>query len=169
MIQDVKVGSAPGEESCIEAIAQDVISEMEDNVLYIIGPGTTTRAIMDKLNLKNTLLGVDAIYNKKLVGLDLNEAALLKIIKGKKAKIIISVIGKQGYIFGRGNQQISSNVIKKIGKENIIVISTKSKIFALNGRPLLVDTGDDEVDNMLRGYIQVVSGFSERTVLKLTS
>ena len=169
MIQDVKMGSVAGEEASMDAMAQDIIDDMEDDVLYIIGPGTTTRAIMNKLNLEKTLLGVDAIHNRQLAGRDLNEAQLLRLIEGKKARIIMGVIGKQGYVFGRGNQQISPKVIKQIGRENIIILATMNKILSLNGRPLLVDTGDAEVDSMLCGYVQVITGYEERIVLKVTA
>jgi predicted polyphosphate/ATP-dependent NAD kinase len=169
MVQDAKVGSILGEEASLHAIAYDVINDMLDDYLYIIGPGTTTRAIMEKLGLRNTLLGVDAVYKGKLVGSDLNESQLLKMVAGKKAKIIATVIGRQGYVFGRGNQQISAEVIKKVGKENIIVIATKNKIISLEGKPLLVDTGDNEVDKILLGYVKVISGLKERTVLKVVS
>jgi len=167
LVQDAKAGSILGEEASMDVIADDIINNMPDDYLYIIGPGTTTRAIMEKLGLKNTLLGVDAVYQGKLVDSDLNESQLLKMIAGKRAKIVVSVIGRQGYIFGRGNQQISAEVIKKVGRENIIVVATKNKILSLRGSPLLVDTGDSEVDQMLTGYIQVVSGFGERFVLKV--
>ena len=169
MVQDAKTGSGPGEEAAMVAIAWDIINSMNDDELYIVGPGTKTRAIMDRLGLKNTLLGVDAVSNKRLVGLDLNEAQLLKMIEGRKARIVIGVIGRQGYIFGRGNQQISPKIINQAGKENIKVVATKSKVFSLRGAPLLVDTGDDEVNEMLTGYIQVTSGFGETIVLKVES
>jgi len=169
MIQCAKAGGCAGEKESIDAIAYDVINNMEDECLYIIGTGTTTRAIMEKLGLRNTLLGVDAICNRKLVGSDLNESQLLKMIKGKKAKIIVGVIGRQGYLFGRGNQQISAEVIKKVGKENIIVIATMEKILTLRGNPLLVDTGNAEIDGMLTGYLKVTSGLGERMVLKVES
>ena len=169
MIQEFKGGTAATEGASQAAIAYDVIRNMEDNVLYIIGPGTTTRAIMDYLGLKNTLSGVDAIYNKKLLGSDLNETELLKIIEGKRTKIVVTVIGKQGYLFGRGNQQISAEVIKKVGRENIIVIATKNKIASLKGRPLLVDTGDDGINRMLEGYFQIISARDERLILEAKS
>ena len=109
---------------------------MEENHLYIIGPGTTTKAVMDNLELGNTLLGVDAVYNRELLGSDLNESQLLRMLQGKNAKIVISVIGNQGYIFGRGNQQISAEVIKIVGRENIFVLATVAKITSLKGVPL---------------------------------
>jgi predicted polyphosphate/ATP-dependent NAD kinase len=169
MMQSAKAGGCAGEQEFIDAIAYDVITNMEDECLYIIGTGTTTRAIMEKLGLRNTLLGVDVVYNKKLIGLDLNESQLLEMIEGKKAKIVVGVIGRQGYLFGRGNQQISAEVIKKVGKENIIVIATMEKILTLRGNPLLVDTGDAEIDGMLIGYLKVISGRGERMVLKVES
>jgi predicted polyphosphate/ATP-dependent NAD kinase len=169
MIQDVKMGSVAGEEASMDAIAQDIVDNMEGDGLYIIGPGTTTRAIMNKLNLDKTLLGVDAIHHKQIAGSDLNEAQLLRLIEGKKAKIIIGVVGKQGYVFGRGNQQISPKVIRQIGRENIIILATMNKILSLDGRPLLVDTGEAEVDSMLCGYVQVITGYEERIILRVTS
>ena len=169
LVQSAKVGSIPEDEANMDAIASDVINNMRDDYLYIIGPGTTTRGIMEKLGLKNTLLGIDAVYKRKLVGSDLNEAQLLKLIDGKKTKIVVTVIGAQGYIFGRGNQQISAEVIKKVGKGNIIVVATKNKIVSLQGNPLLVDTGDDEVDRMLGGYTKVITGLNDRIMVRVMS
>lgn len=169
LVQSAKAGSAAAEEAAMYDIACDVIKTMQDNYLYIFGPGTTTRGIMEKLGLKNTLLGVDAVYKGELVGSDLNEAQLLKLIEGKKAKIVVAVIGGQGYIFGRGNQQISAKVIRKVGKENIIVVATKNKILSLSGNPLLVDTGDDEVNKILTGYTRVITGLNERVMVRVAS
>jgi predicted polyphosphate/ATP-dependent NAD kinase len=169
LVQSAKAGSVSEGEAAMDAVASDVINNMQDDYLYIIGAGTTLRGIMEKLGLKNTLLGIDAVYKRKLAGSDLNETQLLKLMEGKKTKIVVTIIGGQGYIFGRGNQQISAKVIKKVGKENIIVVATQSKILSLKGNPLLVDTGDDEVNKMLTGYIKVTTGLNERMMLKVTS
>ena len=168
-VQGAKSGSTSTEEAAIEDIAYEIIKEMHDDFLYIIGSGTTTRGIMEKLGLRDTLLGVDAVHQKRLIGSDLNETQLLEIIENRKAKIIVTVIGGQGFIFGRGNQQISPSVIRKVGRENIIVVATRNKIFALGGSPLLVDTGDEGADKMLTGYMKVVTGLNERLLLKVAS
>lgn len=151
-----------------EEIAADIIDEMSDDYYYIIGPGTTTKTIMKMLNLEHSLLGVDIIYKRKLIGKDLNEKQILEIIKGKKAKIIVTPIGGQGYVFGRGNQQISPKVIREVGKDNIIIVATRRKLQTLRGRPLLVDTGDKELDKHLSGYYKVVTGYRERTIYKIS-
>jgi len=169
LVQSAKAGSAPGEEYAAQAIANDIIDNMEDDCAYIIGPGTTTRPIVERLGLKKTLLGVDAIYNSRLLGSDLTENQLLQITGAKRIRIIVSVIGNQGFIFGRGNQQISPEVIKSAGKENIIVVATLSKLASLIGAPILVDTGDSEVDKILSGYIKVITGYGGRTVYKVDS
>jgi predicted polyphosphate/ATP-dependent NAD kinase len=169
LVQSAKTGSAADEESIAEAIAAEIISNMRDDYIYIIGSGTTLRPIMEILGLKKTLLGIDAIYQKKQIGIDLNEAEIIKLIEGKKTKIIVTVIGGQGYIFGRGNQQISAEVIRKVGKQNIIVVATKNKIITLRGSPLLVDTGDEELNKILNGYIHVITSPSERVLLKVAS
>lgn len=115
LIQSSKSFSPTDEKSTQIAIAKYIVEEMDDNVIYIIGPGTTTSAIGEVLGIEKTLLGVDIICNKKLLYKDVNEESILKVIEGKRAKIIVTPIGRQGFIFGRGNQQISSEIIKKSG------------------------------------------------------
>ncbi len=160
-------GGAGSEEDALDGISDHIIEEMQEDVYYIIGSGTSIRPIMDKLHLTNTLLGIDIIQNEELVASDVNEKQILDIIEGKKAKIIVTVIGGQGYIFGRGNQQISAEVIKKVGKDNVIVAAPRSKLTSLQGRPLLVDTGDSEVNSLFNGYIKVIVSYGAEAVEKV--
>ena len=176
-LQGRKAPSSPGEQGAMAAIAADVVSEMADDWLYVIGPGTTTRAITARLGLDKTLVGVDVIRAERregkegglgeLVAADVNESQLLALLEGRKTKIVVTPIGGQGYIFGRGNQQISPDVLAMGGKDNVIVVSTSGKIHSLSGRPLRVDTGDRAVDEMLSGYVRVTTGYNEQLVYKV--
>lgn len=168
-MQNKKAPSPQSEESQQFAIAMQVIEEMRDDTYYIIGPGSTTRTVMEALNLSNTLIGIDIVLNKKLVANDVTEKEILSRIDEKQCKLVITPIGGQGYILGRGNQQISPAVIKKLGKKNIIIVATKDKIANLRGEPFLVDTGDVETDRMLEGYVKVVTGFREVTMYNVKS
>ena len=156
LIQGAKMAS-PITESELRnqaAIAIYVTETMEDDVVYIVSAGTTTRTIGDILDEQKTLLGVDIFVNKKMVAKDVNEKQILGAITGKPAKIVVTPIGGQGFIFGRGNQQISPKVIRKVGKENIVVIATENKM--KNLKRLKVDTGDPELDSAFRGNIKVL-------------
>ena len=130
------------------AIAVYIIETMTPQVTYIIGPGTTTRTIGDLLDAKKTLLGVDLFRNKKIVANDVNEKQILEAIDEKSVQIIVTPIGGQGFIFGRGNQQISAKVIRRVGLDNIVVIATASKLRSL--KSLRVDTGDQDLDDAFR-------------------
>jgi len=168
-IQNAKSGGAQTERQAIQGAANDLIESMEKDCLYIIGPGTTTRDILLNLGLTKTLLGVDVVLNRQLIAKDVNETQLSTLIKGRKAKIVVTVIGGQGYIFGRGNQQISTEIITNIGKENIIVVATKEKLASLRGRPLLIDTGSEAVDKMFRGYVRIRTGYGTYAICKVTT
>ncbi|BEP17595.1 ATP-NAD kinase family protein [Pyrofollis japonicus] len=156
------------EEENKEAIARYVVENMEECTLYIVGPGTTTKKIADILGLPKTVLGVDVYHDKEVVALDVDEETLYNIVKkhiekGGKAKIIVTPIGGQGYILGRGNQQISPRIVKLARPKNIIVIATRSKLSRL--RKLRVDTGDPELDQLLRGYVRVIVDYGEEHVM----
>lgn len=167
LMQGAKVGGRGlTDGAAAQAIAERVVEDMQAGRLYLIGPGATTRAIMDRLGLAGTLLGVDAVLDGRLVAHDATEAELLALLRpGNEATIVVTVIGGQGSIFGRGNQQLSPAVIRRVGVENVVVVAAQGKLAALVGGRLRVDTGDDELDGELRGYRRVVTGYAEEAVL----
>ena len=123
---------------------------------------------MERLGLPKTLLGVDAVRDGALAGSDLTEGALLELVaSAPEAWIVVTVIGGQGHIFGRGNQQISPAVLRRAGAGHVIVIATQTKLLSLEGRSLLVDTGDPDLDERLCGYVKVVTALGERTMYKV--
>lgn len=139
-------------------IARFIVEIMRDDTLYILGAGTTTHEIGAMLGLHTTLLGVDAVKRGKVVGYDLNEREILALLEEHpRTKIIVSPIGAQGFVLGRGNQQISAQVLRKAGVENLIVVATPQK---MERTPTLyIDIGDDEVAEELGGYVLVISGY----------
>ena len=162
-----KCSSGSGEEEAMESIAAYVADKMEKDTLYVIGAGTTTRAVMRELELSNTLIGVDLVKDFELVANDVYGKQILDHIGDGKAKLVVTVTGGQGFLFGRGNQQLTPQVLRRIGKENILILATKEKIIRLRGQPLLVDTGDAELDQHLSGYWQVICGYNETIVCKV--
>lgn len=167
LLQGQKAGGLETEEAAIDGIAETILEEMEDDVYYIIGSGSTLRPIMEKMGLENTLLGIDIVKNKELIASDVNERQILEIIGDDKAVIIVTVIGGQGYVFGRGNQQLSAEVIKKVGRKNIIIGAPKGKLMGIGGGKLLVDTGDEEVNAMFDGYQRVLITYQTESVEKI--
>lgn len=163
-IQHTKNGGVEDENLVIEDISDDIIETMDDGRMLIIGSGKTTARIMEKLGLSNTLLGVDVIKNGALVASDVTEQQLFELIAGEKLRLVISVIGGQGHILGRGNQQLSPRIIAAIGRENIQVIATKGKLVRLEGRPLILDSGDRTLDQALSGYWDVLTGYHDHVM-----
>lgn len=186
-IQAVKAGGKESDELVLQDIAADVIDKMEDD-LFIIGSGSTTEFIMEELALPNTLLGVDVVHEQQIVKNDITEPELWQLIQthlkrndlesdqhekyssvSVSIKLVITLIGGQGHILGRGNQQLSPRIIRAIGKENIIVVATKAKLLALNERPLIVDSGDEELDQYLSGYIPIITGYNDQVLYPIAS
>jgi predicted polyphosphate/ATP-dependent NAD kinase len=163
-VQGAKAGSATSENLSQQAVAEDIVENMSPERIYILAPGTTVREVARRLGVEKTLLGVDAVQSGRLLARDLNETDLLDLVQRKPCTIVVSPIGGQGYIFGRGNQQISPRVIQAAGKENILVAATPHKLASLAGRPLLVDTGDTGLDRRLKGPWPIVTGYHEKSM-----
>jgi len=171
-MQHTKVSGVESQELVAAEIAAWVVETMKDDHLYLIGPGSTTAAIMEELGLENTLLGVDIVKGRERIAGDASEEDILRCLSdhpGVPVEVYVTVIGGQGHIFGRGNQQLSPRVLRAIDRDNIHVIAAKSKIKALQGRPLLVDTNDAALDRSLAGYRAVITGYDNRILYPVSN
>lgn len=147
-------------------IAKDIVENMDKETLYLLGPGTTLKAISDEMGLSKTLLGVDAVCNGKLIGRDLNEEGILRVLgEYKSKKLVVTPIGGNGFIFGRGSKQFTPEVIRHVGRENIMVVGTYNKVSKLDC--LRVDTGDFRIDKLLSGHMKVIVGKKEEMVMEI--
>ncbi|MGD2178186.1 MAG: ATP-NAD kinase family protein [Anaerolineae bacterium] len=169
-LQHGKVASSgsPSVEESKKEIAAFVVEEMDMETLYLLGPGTTVRAITDALGLPKTLLGVDAVQDGYLVGQDTNERGILELLeRHKKRVIVVTPLGGNGFIFGRGNKQFTPQVIERVGAENVRIIATRQKLRPLDC--LRVDTGDRDVDALLSGWTTVTVGYRESRMIKVAA
>ena len=176
-IQARKEPTPVSDAAAIGAIAAELADTLAPDVPYVLGPGSTLRAIAERLGVRKTLVGVDVIALDadracRIVAADARGSDLEALVAdGGPLAIVVTPIGGQGFLFGRGNQQIGASVIARVlstgGRDGILVVATPAKLAALGGRPLLVDTGDPAVDAMLGGHVSVVTGRRERTIYQI--
>jgi predicted polyphosphate/ATP-dependent NAD kinase len=162
LVQSAKARSLAAEAEAQEAIAHHLAENVLADGTWLVGPGTTTAALMRLLGLEKTLLGVDVVHGGALVAADADERTLLGI---DDAGIVVTPVGGQGFVFGRGNQQLSTRVIERANR--IVIIATETKIAGLGGAPLRVDTGDPELDASLAGWTRVTVGFNREIVYRI--
>ncbi|WP_039913512.1 ATP-NAD kinase family protein [Cellvibrio mixtus] len=162
-LQQVKNAGTERDELAQLDVAQEMIEQLQQDTLYLVGPGSTTHLFLAELGLDGSLLGVDILLNNELIAVDVSAPQIISHLEKflGSVKIIVTAIGGQGHIFGRGNQQFTPDILKRVGKENIIIIAARGKILALNGRPLLVDTNDLQLDQSFSGYTRVITGYNE--------
>jgi predicted polyphosphate/ATP-dependent NAD kinase len=170
-LQHTKIGGRECEELAVQDIAADIVEGMEPDTLYVIGPGSTTMAIKAEMGVAGTLLGVDLVAHSKLVAGDANEEAIKRAIDehAGPVSLIITAIGGQGHILGRGNQQLSASVIRKVGIDNIKVVATKTKLASLEGRGLIIDSDDPGLAKEFPRYLQVTTGYHDAVMYPLTN
>jgi predicted polyphosphate/ATP-dependent NAD kinase len=151
-------------------VAQFVVDEMDGDTFYLLGPGTTVRAISEVLNCEKTLLGVDLCKNKQVIKKDLNEQEILEVFeqhKGSNFKLIITPIGAQGFVFGRGNLQVSAKVLEKLKPDNIIIVCSRFKYSTLPEGKLRIDSRNSETDELFKGYYKVIVGYGTYRIAEM--
>ena len=167
-VQQVKQGGVESEELVLNDLADWLQDSWEADVRYVFGPGSTLHGLAQNLGMQTTLLGVDVIENGQLLARDVTEAQLFELIDGHPARLLVTAIGGQGHIIGRGNQQISPRVLRAIGLDNLRVVATKRKLGTLEGRPLLVDSGDVSLDDAFPDAVKVWAGYKEELLYPLS-
>ncbi|MFZ5723245.1 MAG: ATP-NAD kinase family protein [Pseudomonadota bacterium] len=173
-VQHVKCGS-PEDETVLQAeIAAGIVEQMEPDVLYLSGTGGTVAAVSERLVVPGSRLGIDALYGGKLAGRDLDAAALRQLLaQHRRVHLLLGVTGGQGFLLGRGNQQLAADIVRDVlareGRAGLQVLATRAKLDALGGRPLLVDTGDRELDAALAGLHPVVTGYRQQVLYRIAA
>jgi predicted polyphosphate/ATP-dependent NAD kinase len=166
-VQSRKAPTSANVAGQVQAVAAAAAALLTDGTVTALGPGGTTHAVLDRLGLDGTLLGVDIVCGGRLLASNVNEVELYEWARKAPLRVMVSVIGGQGFVFGRGNQQFSPRVIRAAGAADIVILAPESKLAALQGRPLLADTGDAALDAELAGYRRVLTGAGQWAVYPL--
>lgn len=167
LLQQVKCASPESDALVQTEIAAGIVEAMEPEVVYLFCPGTTAAAVMQQLGLRHTLLGIDAVCNHALLAADLDADGITALAATRVVKVVLTVTGGQGMLLGRGNQQLTPAILRKLGRSALIILATPGKLRTLQGRPLHLDTGDESLDREWRGLVEVVTGYESRQLCHL--
>ncbi|MBL8906564.1 MAG: ATP-NAD kinase family protein [Rhizobiales bacterium] len=168
-LQNAKARQHALDEAAVSAAARRLAAGMDRDCLYAVGAGRTAKRVIEALGEKGTLLGTDLVENGKIVARDANEKMILERASERPLKLIVGVVGGHGYVLGRGNQELSPDVIRRAGRDNITIIASQEKLMALPDKRLLVETGDGALDRELAGYWRVVVGPTDEMVMKMVA
>ncbi len=168
-VQQVKQGGREVESLVMVDLAAHIEESLDGDTLYIFGPGSTTQQVLQNLQWPSTLLGFDVFRNRERLVADASAADLTRCISEHAGPIAlyITAIGGQGHVLGRGNQQLTPELLRRIGRDNLHIIATKTKLKNLQGRPLLMDSGDPALDAEWSGYIRVFTGYRDTVLYPL--
>ncbi|HKS56278.1 MAG TPA: NAD(+)/NADH kinase [Steroidobacteraceae bacterium] len=155
-VPHAKAASILGDDRALEGAVQRVAELVQDERISLLGPGMTIERVKRSVGCSGSPLAVAAARNGHCLGHDLNEAQLLALVANEPARLVVGVVGGQGFLFGRGNQQFSPRVIRAVGPQNIVVLAAAEKLLALESGALLVDTGDEALDDALAGFVSVI-------------
>ncbi|MDG2398442.1 MAG: NAD(+)/NADH kinase [Candidatus Marinimicrobia bacterium] len=167
LVQNPKSYVQLNDEESINGISEYLENKLDKEATYIVGPGRTTQNFLNRIGVSGTLLGVDVLKGRKLIGRDVNSRELEILTRDGFLYIISGIIGGQGFLFGRGNQQITAEIIQRVKKENILIIASTKKIYELPRQCILIDTGNQKLDNELAGYVKVQTDRNRAFIIKL--
>lgn len=159
-----------GDLADLAALGEEVAAKMLPGRLYLLGPGTTVAAVSQALGVQASLLGVDVVLDGRVVAEDASERQLRRLLDAHPdATLVLGVVGGQGFLLGRGNQQLSPAILDRVGAENLLILAAASKVSALDPPVLRVDMGDDAPASVVSGYHRVHTAPGRSIVLKVTS
>ena len=169
-LQHTKEGGRENEALALEDIVAEVTERIaEKGGSYLLGPGGSLAAIKAGLGMEATLLGIDVLEGARQVGRDVDAAWIARFVAAadEPVTVILSFTRTQGFLLGRGNQQLTSGVLRRIGREHLWVVGTRTKLLSLAGRPLLIDTDDPELDREWSGLVEIVTGYRDSLFYRL--
>lgn len=169
LMQGRKVGSGEVAVNDIAAIAAECAGALRPDSVWLLGPGRTVQAVAGRWGIETSLLGVDIIQNGRVLAREASDAQIADAVRGLPVQALLSPIGGQGFLLGRGNQQLIAGLLPRLTLDDLVVACTPAKLGGLGGGPLLIDVPDPAVAKRLSGYLRVITGLGQRAVVRVTS
>lgn len=167
LTQGGKARHASGSTAQRSAIARSFREGMQADALYLIGPGSTTQTLLELLGVEGSLLGVDAVRGDGvLLARDASRHTLEELADHWPGPLhlVLSPIGGQGMVLGRGNQQISARLLRAAGRSGLHILAPRDKLLSLHGGVLRIDSGDAQLDAQFNGFLPVTTGYREQAM-----
>jgi predicted polyphosphate/ATP-dependent NAD kinase len=171
-LQHTKEGGRESEALALEEIVAEIMQRVADHPgVYVLGPGGSLAAIKTALGLEATLIGVDVLDHDGQAGRDVDARWLTRYLErtDEPVTLVLSFTRHQGFLLGRGNQQLTPSVLRRIGRAHLWVVGTRTKLTSLEGRPLLIDTDDAELDREWAGLVEVIAGYQDSLFYRISA
>ena len=168
-MQAAKGGPRVSSATALAAAAAELVGQMDKDTIYIVGPGTSAGAVILAAGQTPTLLGIDVMLDGVLIARDANAEKLETLTEDRRVKVILGVTGQQGFLIGRGNQQISPDILTRATRNGLIVLASEDKLRSLAHPMLWIDSGNPELDAALTGFMRVHTGKGRQTMMRLSA
>ena len=160
-----KSATAASEADAVRGVAAGLAAKLQPGHTYFLGPGSTMAALASELGVAKTPLGVDVVRDGQLLLADASAHDLLGFTAESPCHAVITSIGGQGFLLGRGNQQFSAAVLRRLAEPRLLIGATTTKLLGIGG-PLLIDTGDAELDAELAGHQRISTGAQDIALVR---
>ena len=171
-LQQMKVGGKEDEDLVVQEIVSFFLDhpEIYSGKALVMGPGSTCLAIKQALGLNGALLGCDVLLPTGEAMENATSADLLNLASQHTLHVLVSFTRHQGFLLGRGNQQLSAEVLHALSwKQDATILGSRTKLATLDQRPMLVDTGDARLDQQLSGLVSVLTGYDDFLLYRVSN
>lgn len=166
-LQHTKERGVESEPLAVNEIVAEVVERLaEEAAPVVLGPGSTLHAVKAALGFDGSLLGFDVWRAGQVIARDVDAAWLEAELA--EARLVLSFTRGQGFLIGRGNQQLAPGFLARIGRQSLWVVGTRTKLKSLRGRPLLIDTDDPALDRSWSGLVEVITGYQDALLYRLS-
>lgn len=168
-MQAAKGGPRISSGAALAAAAAQIARQMDEGTLYIIGPGTSAAAVVEATGQSSTLLGIDVMLDGIVIAREVTAAQIETLTAERAVRVVLGVTGQQGFLIGRGNQQISPQVLRRATRDGLIILASEEKLRGLAQPLLWIDSGDPYLDAALAGFVRVHTGQGRQTMMRLSA